>query len=166
MKRLTTDDYDYCLNECKKNKYCTYHEGHGLTCPDIEKYKKLAKYEYTGLEPDVCMNYKIFEDELIAKNVTFKHILELLKAEEQGLLIKLPCKAGDMVYEANILRNIISVYKVTSVIIMTGSRNYAWELQDGIYSNLNGFNEYAIGRSVFLTREAADQVMKGENIDV
>lgn len=81
-------------------------------------------------------------------------------AEEQGLLIKLPCKVGDMVYEANIGRKMISTYKVTSIVIMTGSRNYGWELIDGIYSNLNGFNEYALGKTVFLTREEAEKALK------
>lgn len=30
-----------------------------------------------------------------------KHIIDLLKAEEQGLVLKLPCKVGDTVYEVS-----------------------------------------------------------------
>ena len=51
MERLTQDDFDYCLNECKHNQHCSFEEGYGLTCPDFKKYKKLAEYEDTGLEP-------------------------------------------------------------------------------------------------------------------
>jgi hypothetical protein len=91
----------------------------------------------------------------------WRELIEYQEAEEHGLLIKLPCKVGDEIYEANIPRKIISTYKVTSIVIMTGSRNYGWELLDGIYSNINGFNEYALGRSVFLTREEAEKVLKG-----
>lgn len=93
---------------------------------------------------------------------------ERLKAElEQS--VKLPCKVGDTVYELN-KRGFISTYKITSIVLMTGSRNYNWELIDGIYSNLNGFNEGAIGKCVFLTLEEAEQALvdfsKKENTTV
>ena len=93
------------------------------------------------------------------KDIVLK-LAEYEDAEEQGLLIRLPCKVGDTVYEANAVRKIVSTYKVTSIIIMTGSKNYGWELMDGVYSNINGFNEYALGKSVFLNREAAEEALK------
>lgn len=80
--------------------------------------------------------------------------------EEEGKLIKLPCKVGDIVYEANISRNIVSSYRVTSIILMSKSRNYNWGLISGIYSNMNGFNEFALGRTIFLTREEAEKALK------
>ena len=80
--------------------------------------------------------------------------------EEQGLLIKLPCKVGD-VFEANINRNIISSYIITAIVVGKNSRNYKWGLLDGIYSNMNGFNEFALGKTVFLTREEAEKALTG-----
>lgn len=59
---------------------------------------RLATYEDTGLEPEVCTNYKIFEDEAISKGVTFKRIVELMNADSKGRLVVLPCKVGDTVY--------------------------------------------------------------------
>lgn len=44
---------------------------------------ELEAYRDTGLTPDVCMNYKIFEDEVIASGRDFNHILELLKLDER-----------------------------------------------------------------------------------
>lgn len=41
----------------------------------ITALKKVKQYESTGLSPDVCKNYKLFEDELISKGITFKELL-------------------------------------------------------------------------------------------
>lgn len=54
---------------------------------------RLAAYEETGLEPDVCAEYKKFEDEAVSKGVTFKRIVELMEAEQDGRLVVLPCVA-------------------------------------------------------------------------
>lgn len=48
-----------------------------------EAVDKLAAYENTGLSPEVCANYKTFEDEAISKGVTFKRIVELMEVEQQ-----------------------------------------------------------------------------------
>lgn len=38
----------------------------------------MAVYEDTGLTPDVCKNYKLFEDELISKGITFNELLRYI----------------------------------------------------------------------------------------
>ena len=53
---------------------------------------KLMQYEDTGLEPDVCAEYRKFEDEAVSKGVTFKRIVELMNAEQDGRLVVLPQK--------------------------------------------------------------------------
>ena len=117
--------------------------------------ERLAAYEDTGLEPEeVYKTIKAGVPEWIPK------YLEYRKLEEQGLLIKLPCKVGDFVFEANINRNIISSYIITAIVVGKNSRNYKWGLLDGIYSNMNGFNEFALDKSVFLTREEAEKALK------
>lgn len=65
----------------------------------------LAKYEDTGLSPEVCTNYKVFEDEAISKGVTFERIVELMEAERAGRLVVLPCALGTEVYQ---LKNVVS----------------------------------------------------------
>lgn len=91
---------------------------------------------------------------------TDDELIELVQAKADGRLVMLPCKVGDTVYEANKNRNIVSTYRVTHITIMTGSINYGWELLEGIYSNPNGFNEYALGKTVFLTEMEAKEVLK------
>lgn len=78
--------------------------------------------------------------------------------EEQGRLIELPCTVGDTVYEVQKIRKRIQEYTVTYVNYDNHSLYYGWRVKDGkgIYSNLNGFNEFAIGKTVFLNREAAE----------
>ena len=51
---------------------------------------KLAAYEDTGLTPEVCANYKTFEDECISKGVTFSRIVELMNADAEGRLKIVP----------------------------------------------------------------------------
>lgn len=55
---------------------------------------KLAEYEDTGLTPEEVKNLAITWQ---GKELN-DHITELLTAEKQGLLIKIPCKEGDTVY--------------------------------------------------------------------
>lgn len=84
---------------------------------------------------------------------------ELAQVEKDGRLIVLPCKVGDTVYEAN-KRGFVSTYKVISVHISDCSVLIGWELMDGIYSNLNGFEVSALGKTVFLTCEEAEAALK------
>lgn len=84
---------------------------------------------------------------------------ELAQAEKDGRLVVLPCKVGDVVYEAN-KRGFISTYKVISIHISDCSVLIGWELIDGIYSNLNGFEVSTFGKTVFLTREDAEAALK------
>lgn len=62
---------------------------------------KLMRYEDTGLDPDVCAEYKKFEDEAVSKGVPFKRIVELMNAQQEGKLIVLPWAVGDVIYEVD-----------------------------------------------------------------
>ena len=82
---------------------------------------------------------------------------------EQGLMIELPCRVGDVIYEANLKRNIVSKYSITRISTSVKghySINMDWVLLEGVYSNTLGFNADAIGKSVFLTREEAEEKLK------
>lgn len=89
---------------------------------------------------------------------------ELAQAGKDGRLAILPCKAGDVVYEAN-KRGFISTYKVISIHLSDCSMLIGWELIDGIYSNLNGFEASALGKTVFLTRKEAEAALKKRGAD-
>ena len=91
--------------------------------------------------------------------------LEELKSykvlEEQGLLVRLPCKVGDTVYVPT--RNFISELRITMASINSrGKLYFSWVLDDdrGIYPNLDGFSGYEIGKTVFLTREETEKKLE------
>lgn len=53
-------------------------------------WSRLAAYEDTGLEPEICAEYKKFEDEIVASGKTFDHLIKLLQVEKEGRLTVLP----------------------------------------------------------------------------
>ena len=87
MSRLTMP-YEYgdgyrskCAETCDECDGCW-----GLD----EIVNRLGAYEDTGLPPEVCANYKTFEDECISKGVTFSRIVELMNADAEGRLKIVP----------------------------------------------------------------------------
>lgn len=75
-------------------------------------------------------------------------------AEEQGVLLRLPCKVGDTVYVPT--RNFISELRITEVTCDRNGIYLRWVLLSGIYPNLNGFAGRKIGNEVFLTKSEAE----------
>ena len=68
---------------------------------------------------------------------------------------------GKTVYEPN-KRGFISTYEVISTHISKCSILIGWNLLDGVYSNLNGFEISALGKTVFLTRAEAEAALRRE----
>ena len=75
--------------------------------------------------------------------------------EEQGLLLRLPCKVGDRVYVPT--RNFVSEYTIRSIEIFRNNIFFNWVCDEGIYKRIDGFPEFELGESVFLTKEAAEK---------
>lgn len=121
----------------------------------------LAKYEDTGLSPEVCANYKVFEDEAISKGVTFKRIVELMEAERAGRLVALPCKVGDTVYIPNITNcsRVAVAVRVQGISISVSGRTI---LRFGGYPFESAWGD-GCGRDWFLTREEAEAALRKEN---
>ena len=123
---------------------------------------RLAAYEETGLEPEeierildsygrgMTLRTENAQRLEIIKEIPINRLREL--AQAYRLL-------GNTVYEPN-KRGVISTYKVISVHFSGCSILVGWDLLDGIYSNLNGFEISALGKTVFLTREAAEAALK------
>lgn len=128
-----------------------YHSEYVLLADAINR---LAAYEETGLDPE-DMKRAFNEDAILklagqALGMSPDRLREL--AQAYRLL-------GNTVYEPN-KRGVISTYKVISVHFSGCSILVGWDLLDGIYSNLNGFEISALGKTVFLTREAAEAALE------
>lgn len=89
-----------------------------------------------------------------------KKLKEYEHLEEQGRLIKLPCKVGDTVYGINTDRNIVSALKIISVKIYSYAIYFDYQLIDGIYKNIVSFADADIGKTVFLTKSEAEVKLK------
>ena len=167
MKRLTFDGNFCDIAQCKEFP-CPYNG----SCSQREVWEKLKAYEATGLDPEMCANYKTFEDEAISKGVPFKRIVALMEADRAGLLVVLPCKDwlevvfGDQVlfwgidkdYAEQPIREIslddsdrIGWYDGYKTVFLKGTdeNGEAWE-----------FYPEEIGKTVFLTREAAEAALE------
>lgn len=73
-----------------------------------------------------------------------------------------PCKVGDVVYEIQPIRQRIQAYDVTTVKYNGKFYWFTWVLKDrrGHYGNVEGFSDMQIGKTVFLTREEAEEALK------
>lgn len=92
-----------------------------------------------------------------------KKLAEYENLEEQGLLLKLPCKVGDTVYEVQKIRRRIQSLEIISAYIgRMGELYFNWELKDGIgiYQNIRGFGMSQLGKTVFLTQAEAEETLE------
>ena len=128
----------------------------------------LSAYEDTGLEPEEIE--RILDSygrgmTLRTENAQRLEIIKEIPIDRLRELAQAYRLLGNTVYEPN-KRGFVSTYKVISVHLSECSILVGWDLLDGIYSNLNGFEISALGKTVFLTREAAEaalDAMGGEN---
>lgn len=78
---------------------------------------------------------------------------------EHGVIAP-PCKVGDRLYEVT-GRKTVSVYKVRAIRVELFSLFIEWDIVEGfVWQSLSGINAVDIGKSVFLTREEAEQALK------
>lgn len=72
----------------------------------------------------------------------------------------LPCKVGDRLYEVT-GRKTVSVYKVRAIRVELFSLFIEWDIVEGFaWQSLSDINAGEIGKTVFLTREEAEQALK------
>ena len=74
--------------------------------------------------------------------------------EEQGLLVRLPCKVGDTIYRCGDPIKKIYEWQIAYVEVYEDETVF-------VDDSDNTFVEADIGKTVFLTREAADKALEG-----
>ena len=118
---------------------------------------RLAEYEDTGLEPEKIAFLKNVVDDAFSDKPEFtEHIRELLRAEKDGRLVVLPCKVGDTIYRCGDPIKKIYEWQIAYV--------EAYEDETVFVDDSdNTFVEADIGKTVFLTREAAEKALEGVN---
>lgn len=87
-------------------------------------------------------------------------LMELAEADKDGRLVVLPCKVGDRLYEVT-GRKTISVYKVKAIRVELFSLFIEWDIVEGfVWQSLAGVSAGEIGKTVFLTREEAENALE------
>ena len=91
----------------------------------------------------------------------YKHLAEYEDLEEQGLLLKLPCKHGDTIWWLNgkfIMESIITGFSTDEGEIILIFVDYYDKKSDKTY--MRSLDIYDIGKTVFLTKEEAEKALK------
>ena len=153
-----------CVNEAEANRF-------------LKALNRLAEYEDTGLEPKE-LNEKMNEaydlgaqSVLRDRGLTWSEAEELLRyreAEEQGLLVRLPCKVGDSFFA---VRKFCDEYgELEEPVEHWDSDCYGCNLPcngklkvverkfNSIHHIIANIN--SIGDSIFLTREEAEKALE------
>ena len=122
---------------------------------------RLSAYEDTGLEPEQVMELKSFTQGGIHKvDDGWKHVQDLLQAEQDGRLEVLPCKVGDTVYMPVGKWGTITGYEADECDGFHIARDGVLQIKVKCYSGNHG--TYGVpGKTVFLTREEAEAALKG-----
>lgn len=158
MERITKPEGSYC-DDCQtgkeKNNYCSCDE-------EIAMYERLKAYENTELEPEICAEYKTFEDEAVSKSVPFKRIVELMNAEAQGRLVMLPCEVGEEIWSAAPFVDYIprKGYITTFNVGIKGVYGFYAGFDSEPVSAYFLIND--IGKTVFFTQAEAEMVYRME----
>lgn len=155
MKRLTIPDVRVDENTTRR----TMIDVEAVREHAMDFYWRLKAYEDTELDPEMCANYKTFEDEAISKGVTFKRIVALMEADRAGLLVVLPCKVGDTVWLTQTwVSERLSQPEAAAV---TGAYICGHDVCTFV-TDKYGFQQGEIGKTVFLTREEAEKALEAK----
>lgn len=129
-------------------------------------WSRLAAYEDTGLDPEEVERSKLEIEagcvKAIARTygIDINRLRKLAEADRDGRLVVLPCKVGDTVYEVTI-RKTISEYRVKAIRVELFCIFIEWDIVAGfVDKSIFGVPVDEIGKTVFLTREAAEKALE------
>ena len=108
-------------------------------------YEQAKKVDYVGLTTHILQELKEYRD-----------------LEEQGLLLKLPCKIGDTVYQ--LINSHIHEYKVIGICFDIFQNKWMYEVayQIGLewFKTMCDFDAFGKSKTVFLTKEEAEKALE------
>ena len=149
MERLTFDGNFCDISQCREMP-CP----HGGSCTQRKVWEKLKDYEDIGLEPaevnDVMVKAKLAS----AFGVAAERLRELAEADKAGRLVVLPCKVGDGLWTfcSHPVEQVYS-FTVTDISTLNG-RTMLNTSRCGVIDARD------VGKTVFLTREEAEEALE------
>ena len=124
---------------------------------------RLAAYEETGLEPEDMK--KVFNEDATLKlagqilGVTPGRLRELAQAKKKGRLVVLPCDVGDKLYDVT-LGEVREKIVISLSMLLSKSVNHLVIHAENFRNAVTSYELQDIGKTVFLTREAAEAALK------
>lgn len=126
---------------------------------------RLAAYEETGLEPEAVEHLKLASmGKAIAKikefeGVPVNRLRELAQAEKEGRLVVLPCDVGDKLYDVT-LGEVREKIVISLSMLLSKSVNHLVIHAENFRNAVTSYELQDIGKTFFLTREAAEAALK------
>lgn len=93
MERLTFDGNFCDIAQCRAIP-CPYDNN----CTQKQVWERLRQYEDTGLSPIACKEAQKIESGLSVDGYSISRMVELMVADVNGKILKLPCRPGDHVF--------------------------------------------------------------------
>lgn len=149
-----------CAYRHEDNGNCTAAGGFCTAVPAAH-CRLLQEYLDTGLTPKDYARAAEIDDILLDNYYPIGRICELIKADREGLVVVLPCKVGGEVYST--LDDFGRLHQCRATYVRLDERPYlnivALEPVD-YESSRYGASFGAFGRTVFLTREEAEEALR------
>lgn len=126
---------------------------------------RLAAYEETGLKPEAVEHLKLASmGKAIAEikefeGVPIDRLRELAQAKKKGRLVVLPCDVGDKLYDVT-LGEVREKIVVSLSMFVPESVNHLVIHAENFRNAVTSYELQDIGKTVFLTREAAEAALK------
>ena len=93
MERLTFEGNFCDIAQCSELP-CKY-DGN---CTQKQVWERLKAYEDAGLSPQACAEAREIEETLSGYDYSISRMVELMKADVEGRVLILPCKAGEHIF--------------------------------------------------------------------
>ena len=161
MERLTFDGNFCDISQCRELS-CPY----STACMQRQVWERLKQYEDSGLSPIACEEAKKIEDGLSEYDYSIARMVELMQADKDGRLVMLPCKVGEKLWvigRDNVPREMeLEAPDIRAV--CTDEDNLCMSTcnrkPDGYCAYRLRNDGASIGKTVFITREEAEEVLE------
>lgn len=125
---------------------------------DLDRLKVLVNQRMT-------MREEVAERFSITKDIPVDRLRELVEAERAGRCVVLPCKVGDVIYKVSFFK--LKVYEVSVGQEFWNGGEFTLFAHPVLENEKLGtcyevIEQKDFGKTVFLTREAAEAALKGE----
>lgn len=138
-----------------------------ISWQNMKILKRFSEKKMTDIACEFLRDKEEFSKWLDRNRWIAKKCDEYTRAEEQGLLLRLPCKVGDMLYYQEEHFNIVVPVRLNEIVIsFLGLDTYYFQYNccsfdecGDVYEEYE-FDKDDFGKTVFLTKEQAEQKLK------